>query len=376
MSWALATLLKPPCCSAFAHAKENSELVALISGSPTKLKDLSKKYYVEYSCSYEQFADCLKSGQIDALYVALPNNMHRAYTEAAALAGVHVLCEKPMALDEDDCKSMIATAEQARVKLMIAYRLHFESGNLHAIDIVNSSKIGKSRIFNSVFSQQVKSGNSRLQKHVGGGPIWDMGIYCINAARYLFRAEPQEVFAWNESSHDKRFKEVPEMTSALMRFPDNRIATFTTSFGAASRSVFEVVGTEGVLKMDPAYELAEALKAEITIDGRTTKKIFKKRDQFAPELIYFSDCILHNKQPEPSGREGLADVRIIQALAKICADQPAGFNLGGGCEAASVYGSRNFQTTSGRSTEIGESDCSRRGIDTIRSDLKSISGEN
>jgi len=301
---------------AFAHAKENSELVALISGSPTKLKELSKKYHVEYSCSYEQFADCLKSGQIDALYVALPNYMHRAYAEAAALAGGHVLCEKPMALDEYDCKSMIAAAERARVKLMIAYRLHFERGNLQAIDTVNSSKIGRPRVFNSVFSQQVKLGNSRLQKDVGGGPLWDTGIYCINAARYLFRAEPEEVFAWNTSSNDKRFKEVPEMTSALVRFPDNRIASFTTSFGAASRSVFEVIGTEGVLKMDPAYELAEVLRAEITIDGRTTKKVFQKRDQFAPELVYFSDCILHNREPEPSGREGLADVRIIQALLK------------------------------------------------------------
>ena len=308
---------------AFAHARENSELAALISGSPTKLKQLSQRYHVKYAYSYQQFAGCLKSGEIDAVYVALPNNMHPAYTEAAARAGVHVLCEKPMAFDEDECRSMIAAAEEGKVKLMIAYRLHFERGNLQAIEIVNSSRIGKPRIFTSVFSQQVKPENSRLKKDVGGGPLWDMGIYCVNAARYLFRAEPEEVFAWNVSSGDKRFREVPEMTSALMKFPDNRIASFTTSFGAASRSEFEVIGTEGVLKMDPAFEMAEALKAEITINGRTTKKIFKKRDQFAPEILYFSDCILHNKQPEPSGVEGLADVRIIQAMLKSAAtNQP------------------------------------------------------
>jgi glucose-fructose oxidoreductase len=141
-----------------------------------------------------------------------------------------------------------------------------------------------------------------------------MGVYCINAARYLFRSEPEQVFAWNMSSSDKRFREVPEMTSGLLKFSDDRIVSFTTSFGATDCSVFEVIGTKGVLKMDPAYEMVGDLKTQITIGSRTVEKTFRKRDQFAPELVYFSDCILHNKQPEPSGREGLADVRIIRAL--------------------------------------------------------------
>jgi glucose-fructose oxidoreductase len=301
---------------AFAHARGNSELAALVSGDPRKLKALSRKYKVSRTYSYEQYSECLQSGEIDAVYIALPNHMHRAYTESAAEAGIHVLCEKPMAFDEADCRAMIAAAENSSVKLMIAYRLHFERGNLQAIETVNSGKIGEPRIFNSVFSQQVKAGNSRLKAYIGGGALYDMGIYCINAARYLFKAEPEEVFGWNLRSSDRRFKEVPEMTSALLRFPGDRIATFTTSFGATGRSVFEVVGTKGVLKMDPAYELSEALEAEITIDERTQKKVFKKRDQFAPELVYFSDCILNNKTPEPSGYEGLADIRIIQDILK------------------------------------------------------------
>jgi glucose-fructose oxidoreductase len=240
--------------------------------------------------------------------------MHRAYTEAAAQAGIHVLCEKPMAFDETECEAMIAAAEKAHVKLMIAYRLHFERGNLDSIETIKSGKIGDPRYFTSSFSQQVKAGNSRLKADVGGGPIYDMGVYCINAARYLFRDEPEEVFGWNRSSSDKRFQEVPEMTTGMMKFPDNRIASFTCSFGAADRSVYEVVGTKGVLKMDPAYEMAEALKSEIIVDGRVQKKTFPKSDQFAPELVYFSDCIINNKEPEPSGQEGLADVRVIRAL--------------------------------------------------------------
>jgi predicted dehydrogenase len=300
---------------AFAHAQENSELMALVSGDPKKLQKLSRKYKVEHTYSYEQFADCLAGGEIDAVYIALPNNMHRAYSESAAHAGIHVLCEKPMALEETECESMMAAAEQGNVKLMIAYRLHFERGNMHAVDVIKSGKIGDPRIFTSVFSQQVKPGNSRLKKDVGGGTLYDMGVYCINAARYLFRTEPQEVFAWNaSSSDDARFSEVPEMTSGVLKFPGNRIASFTSSFGAADRSVFEVIGTKGVLKMDPAYEMKEALKSEVTIDERTTRQVFKKRDQFASELVYFSNCILNDTQPEPSGKEGLADVRIVRAL--------------------------------------------------------------
>jgi predicted dehydrogenase len=305
---------------AFAHARENSELTALVSDDPKKLKALASKYKVKRTFSYERYADCLHSGEIDAVYIALPNSMHRAYTEAAANAGIHVLCEKPMALTEQDCEAMIEAVEKAGVKLMIAYRLHFEYGNLQAVELVNSGKIGEPRIFTSIFSQQIKAGNSRLQKDIGGGALYDMGVYCLNAARYLFKAEPLQGFAWNFGSDSKRFSEVPEMTSVLLKFPDDRVASFTTSFGAADRSVFEIIGTKGVLKMDPAYEMADTLKSELIVHDQITKRSFKKRDQFAAELVYFSHCVLKNKQPEPSGREGLADVRIIQALLKSADD--------------------------------------------------------
>jgi predicted dehydrogenase len=197
---------------------------------------------------------------------------------------------------------------------MIAYRLHFEAGNLNAAKSIRDGVIGDPRIFRSAFCQQVKAGNTRLQEESGGGPLYDIGICCINAARYLFRAEPEEVFAYGSSSKDKRFSEVEEMSSALLRFPEHRLASFTCSFGAADRSAYEVIGTKGVLKMDPAYEMVGNLKCELTVDGKTKKTTYKKRDQFGPELEYFSNCILNNKEPEPGGAEGLADVRIMNAL--------------------------------------------------------------
>jgi predicted dehydrogenase len=299
---------------AFAHASRNSLLTALVSDDPQKLKTLSRAYNVRLTYSYDEYDKCLRSGEVDAVYIALPNNLHREYSVRAARAGIHVLCEKPMAITEGDCIAMIRAAQKNRVRLMIAYRLHFEAANMKAVKIVSSGRLGEPRIFNSVFSMQVKKGNIRTQEDLGGGTLYDIGIYCINAARYLFREEPTEVVAFSAAGDDKRFEEVDEMTSAILRFPKNRLAVFTSSFGAADASFYQVIGTRGTLRVDPAYEYAMRLKQEVTVNGKRKSRNFRMRDQFAPELIYFSDCIINNREPEPSGLEGLADVRIIRAL--------------------------------------------------------------
>ncbi len=249
------------------------------------------------------------------MYIALPNHMHRDYAVAAARAGKHILCEKPLAVTRAECEEMIEAAADAGVRLMTAYRLHFERANLRAVEIVRSGKLGEPRIFQSLFTMQVEEDNIRLAPtHQGGGPIYDIGIYCINAARYLFRAEPSEVFATSASIGGKRFERTPEMMSCILRFPVERLATFTCSFGAADGGWYQVVGTRGDLRVDTAYEYAEPIAHRLTIDGRTRETRFAKRDQFAPELLYFSDCILSGREPVPSGREGLADLRIIRAL--------------------------------------------------------------
>ena len=298
---------------AFANAP-NAELTAIVSGDATKLKKLGKKYKVERAYSYEQYDRAL--AEVDAVYLVLPNHLHCEYAIRAAAAGVHVLCEKPMAVTEEECEAMIEAAKTNNVKLMIAYRLHFEEANLEAIKLGKSGKLGNLRIFNSTFAQQVVEGNIRVTKPVeqGGGPVYDMGVYCINAARYLFQAEPTSVAAFSANDGEKRFSEIDEMTSVVMRFPGERLATFTCSFGAADVSRYTLVGARGILTADPAYDYSMALKHQIKIDERTSAKTFRKRDQFAAELLYFSDCILRNKEPEPSGLEGLADIRIVRAI--------------------------------------------------------------
>lgn len=291
----------------------NSELTAIVSGDTEKRDKVGRKYKLKHVYSYDEYEKALSA--VDAVYIALPNHLHREYAVRAANAGVHVLCEKPMAVNEEDCDVMIGAAKRNGIKLMIAYRLHLEKGNLEAIRLVQSGKLGKVRIFTSEFSQQVVDGNIRVTEPVksGGGPVYDMGVYCINAARYLFQAEPTEVFGFSANNGESRFRKVDEMTSVVLRFPEDRLATFTCSFGAGDISRYTVVGTRGKLVVEPAYEYAMAIKHQLTIEERKTSKTFAKRDQFAAELVYFSDCILKGKEPEPSGVEGLADVRIVRA---------------------------------------------------------------
>jgi predicted dehydrogenase len=300
---------------AFAHARANSQLTALVSDDPQKLKALGRRYRVDRLFSYDEYGDCLRSGVIDAVYIALPNHLHCEYSVAAARAGIHILCEKPMAVTEKECRAMIQAAERAGIKLMIAYRLHFEEANMTAVKIVRSGKVGDPRFFASSFSMQVRPDNIRTDKEKGGGTLYDIGIYCINAARYLFGTEPTEVFAFSSAKkNDERFKEIDEMTSAVLRFPDGRLAEFTSSFGAADVASYRVVGTKGDMRLEQAYEYVYPIDLYVTVKGKTRKQTFRKRDQFAPELEYFSNCILNNQMPEPSGTEGIADVRIIEAL--------------------------------------------------------------
>lgn len=298
---------------AFQNTK-NSELTAIVSDDEEKRRKLARKYHLEHAYSYQQYDEALS--QVDAVYIAVPNHLHREFTVRAAEAGVHVLCEKPMAVTEDECRQMIAAADEHAVKLMIAYRLHFEAGNLEAVRLAESGKLGDVRFFTSEFAQNVTEDNIRVTEPTerGGGPVYDMGVYCINAARYLFRSEPVSVFATSANNGEKRFSETEEMMSVVMRFPDERLATFTCSFGAADVSRYTLVGSKGLLTCDPAYDYAMEIKHKLTLNGKTKEKTFPRRDQFAAELIYFSDCILKDQEPEPSGLEGLADVRIVQAI--------------------------------------------------------------
>jgi predicted dehydrogenase len=225
-----------------------------------------------------------------------------------------VLCEKPLAATVEDAAAMVASCEKHQVKLMTAYRLHFEEGNLQAIQVVQSGRLGTPRVFTSIHTSQVEAGNTRLDGSLGGGPLEDIGIYSINAARYLFQAEPVEASAFAVHGNDPRFEEVPETVTAMLRFPNDRLATFICGFGEAGHSEYRVIGADGTLTMNPAFTWQGDIQQKIVVKGREEARTFEHRDQVAAELLYFAECIQMDQTPEPSGHEGLIDVKIIHAL--------------------------------------------------------------
>jgi predicted dehydrogenase len=155
---------------AFQNAP-NSELVVIVSGEEEKRKKLSKKYGLRDAYGYERYEQALS--KVDAVYLAVPNHQHHDYAIRAALAGVHILCEKPMAVTERECEAMIEAADRSGVKLMVAYRLHFEAGNLEAVRLAQEGKLGNLRFFTSEFAQEVAKDNVRVRSGVaeGGGPL-------------------------------------------------------------------------------------------------------------------------------------------------------------------------------------------------------------
>jgi predicted dehydrogenase len=297
---------------AFANA-EHSELAALITDEPEKQSTLSERYGVP-AYRYDQLERAFEEARVDAAFIAVPNSRHREFAERAARAGVHVLCEKPLATTEEDCRAMIEACDRAGVSLMTAYRLHFTEAHVCAIELAKSGDLGELRYFNSLFAMQVKEDNYRVHSGTGGGPLYDIGIYCINAARYLFRDEPTEVFGVTASGDDARFTEVEEMVTVTLKFPRSRLATFTCSFGSASMDQLDLVGSDCALHIEPAYGYSSSLKWRLKRGSHVEERTFPAGDQFGGEIVYFSNCIRHHEKPEPSGLEGLADVRIINAV--------------------------------------------------------------
>lgn len=299
---------------AFEHAYSHARLVGLVSGDETKRRRLGRQYAVQ-TWSYDDYDACLASEDVDAVYLATPNHLHREYAVKALRAGVHVLCEKPLATSEKDCLAMIRAGEDTGARLMTAYRLHFLPADLRAIEIARSGRLGELRFFTSSFAYEVKRDNIRTEGAEGGSPVWDLGVYCVNAARHLFDSEPISVSAIATESDDSRFTEIPPTMAVTLRFTENRVAQFTCSFDSAAMGHYQLVGTRGDLRVDPAYSWSKPQRQLLTIEGKSTSKSFPKQDQFAAELIRFTEHVRRD-EPVPTGWEGLADVRILAAVEK------------------------------------------------------------
>lgn len=311
---------------AFATS-EKSRVVALVSGHPEKAHKLALRYGVEPKniYNYQNYDTIRDNPEVDVIYIVLPNGMHAEYTVRGHQAGKHVLCEKPMANDPAECQQMIDAARKADRKLMIAYRCRYEPYNQEAIRIARSGEMGPTQMILADTGFKISDPSVwRLHKQLaGGGSMMDIGIYALNASRYLTGEEPTELHAMIYSTPgDPRFKEVEEHVTFQLRFPSGILANCSSSYGYFHQSHFRVMGSEARLVMDPAtwYSGLRMYKEQ----GNTIETMdLPVVDHFAAEMDHMSGCVIENKQPLTPGEEGLRDLTIIQAIYRAAESREA-----------------------------------------------------
>ena len=302
---------------AFAKC-EKSKVVALVSGHPDKANKLAVRYGVNPKSiyNYQNYDSVKDNPEVDIIYIVLPNGMHAEYTVRGHQAGKHVLCEKPMANTPDECQQMIDAAHRADRKLMVAYRCRYEPYNQEAIRIARSQELGKTQMILADAGFNIGDPNQwRLNKQLaGGGSLMDIGIYALNATRYLSGEEPVEVNAMTYSTPgDPRFKEVEEHINFQLRFPSGILANCSSSYGYFHQSHFRVMGTEARLGMDPATWYS-GLRLWVERGNTIQERDLSVVDHFAAEMDHMSDCVMQNKEPLTPGEEGLRDLRIMTAI--------------------------------------------------------------
>jgi len=303
---------------------QKSQVTAFVSGHREK----ADKYAAEYNVparniySYENFDEIAKNKDIDAVYIALPNSMHAEYTIRAAKAGKHVFCEKPMATTVKDSLAMIDACKSAGKKLIIAYRCQYEPTVLRTAQLIKEGKLGKIQAIESANGFNERAGEWRLNgKLAGGGPLMDMGIYSLNACRFLTGEEPEHLTGFSSVvDKDGRFNEVEENLSWTMRFPSGIVASCNTTYGANMPGFIRVHGSKGMLHMEPAFSYEGIhLKAEIRGEPPIEEQSpAKDPAQFAREADHFSECILEGKEPKSNGQEGLRDMQHMAVIYKSC----------------------------------------------------------
>jgi len=305
---------------AFARAAENSRLVAVVAPDRARAQTVAQDYRAA-AYHYDELRQCLQRDDVNAIYLTAPNSLHCDYAVEAARAGVHVLCDKPMAVMADECRRMIRTAQTNRIKLMVAYRLQFHPAHAKALELVRSGAVGVPKTVTATFTTRIEDGDDpRLQRRLGGGSVYDLGVSCIHAARALFGSEPAQVMAMTGRTSRRFGGDVDEGAVALIRFPDERLAELHTSFGEEPTATLRILGEDGWILLQNAFRHDVPVTLEMVRRGQREELAFEPTDQFAAELSYFSTCILQDRPPEPSGIEGLQDVRLVEAIYRSARD--------------------------------------------------------
>lgn len=302
---------------AFAKC-EKSKVTALVSGHPGKANKLALRYGVDAKniYNYQNYDSIKDNPDVDIIYIVLPNGMHPEYTIRGLKAGKHVLTEKPMAPTPADCQAMIDAGRKANRKLMVAYRCRYEPFNQRMIQMARDQELGPVKLLQTEAGFNIGDPNQwRLKRDLaGGGSLMDIGIYALQAARYISGEEPIEVNAMTYNTPgDPRFKEVEETINFQLRFPSGILANCVSTYGSAYRSHFLARATRGWFELEPAMSYT-GLRMRIDRGGGIEEPAIQPNDHFAAEMDHMSQCVVQDQQPLTPGEEGLRDITIMMAI--------------------------------------------------------------
>jgi len=289
-------------------------LAGIVTGSPAKAGQWKAQYGIpdKNIYSYDTMEKMADNPDIDVVYVVTPNALHAEHTIKAAKAGKHVLCEKPMETSVEKCRQMIDACQQAGRQLAIGYRLHFEPNNLECVRLAREKVFGSVKLIEADFGFRIGDPNQwRLNRALaGGGPLMDVGIYALQATRYLSGEEPVCVSAVTTVTDPAKFKEVEEAISWQMKFPGGALANCNSSYNLTRLDRYKVFADDGWFELAPAY-LYDGIRGRRS-DGKSIH--LGDLDQFAAEMDDFAQCILNNQPTKVPGQEGLRDVKIMMAI--------------------------------------------------------------
>ncbi|HWK59697.1 MAG TPA: Gfo/Idh/MocA family oxidoreductase [Parapedobacter sp.] len=286
-------------------------LAGIVTGTPDKIGKWRRKYDIPENnvYNYENFDSITSNSDIDIVYVVLPNAMHAEYTIRALEAGKHVICEKPMAVTVADCDRMIAAAVKAGKMLSIGYRLHFEPHNMEMMKFGQEKEMGEIKHIIAENGMESTEG-WRLDKSLaGGGPLMDVGIYCVQGARYTLGMEPIAVTAQEGPKTDpEMFSEVEESLTWQMEFPGGITALCKTSY-SENMDVLRAEAEHGWAKLEPAYPYG-GIKGETSEGGMDCAEV----NQQAYQMDDFAKAIKESRPTPVPGEMGRQDVKILQAI--------------------------------------------------------------
>ena len=305
-----------PAFSACKHAR----VTALVSGDPAKAKTVAAQYGIAQTYTYAEYEQMAHNPEIRAVYIVLPNALHREYTERAAKIGKHVLSEKPMTVSSADAEAMIRACEAAHVQLMVAYRIQYEHNNRYLQEMVRGGKLGAIRAIHAMNVQNQSAPDQwrQIRALSGGGSLPDIGLYCLNTVRALLGEEPVEISAIIHSpADDARFHEVEDLVDFTLRFPSGAVAACTSCYSAHKHSELHVMGVDAWARVPSAFNYDGQKLSVSRRDGiaeRESEFTQNPSKQFALEIDHFAECIRTGRKPRTGGPEGLQDQKLMEAI--------------------------------------------------------------